>query len=166
MEYVLESSRARRFTQDQRAELLLGALALGVVVLIYAILFFIIAQGWKSFSYNGLHWFGGGGRVEDQLHAMFGAGQAAEAQPYEFHAWPLIWSTFLIVGACVICSLIVSLLAARFLVEFAPKWLQKVLAPVIRLLASVPSVIYGLIAVIVIVPFIGNHLISEERKES
>ena len=35
-----------------------------------------------------------------------------------------------------------------------------------RLLAAVPSVIYGLIGVLVIVPFVGNHLISEERKES
>src|SRR5689334_4426559 len=98
MEYVLENERARRLSQDQRAELLLGALALAVVVLVYAMLIFIIAQGWKSFSYNGLYWFGGGGRVDDQLHAMFGAGQAAQAQPYTFHAWPLIWSTLLIVG--------------------------------------------------------------------
>ncbi len=34
------------------------------------------------------------------------------------------------------------------------------LEPVIRLLASVPSVIYGLIGVLVVVPFIGNHLIT------
>ena len=39
---------------------------------------------------------------------------------------------------------------------------QAVLEPVIRLLASVPSVIYGLIGVLVLVPFIGNHLISQE----
>jgi ABC-type phosphate transport system permease subunit len=30
----------------------------------------------------------------------------------------------------------------------------------------VPSVIYGLIGVLVLVPFVGNHLISTERKES
>ena len=29
-----------------------------------------------------------------------------------------------------------------------------------------PSVIYGLIGVLVIVPFIGNHLITEAQKES
>ena len=29
-----------------------------------------------------------------------------------------------------------------------------------------PSVIYGLIGVLVIVPFVGNHLISADRKES
>ena len=36
----------------------------------------------------------------------------------------------------------------------------------IRLLASVPSVIYGLIAILVLVPFVGNHLISSSQKTS
>ena len=38
--------------------------------------------------------------------------------------------------------------------------------PVVRLLAAVPSVIYGLIGILVLVPFVGNHLISEPRKKS
>ena len=41
-----------------------------------------------------------------------------------------------------------------------------ILQPVVRLLASVPSVIYGLLGVLVLVPFIGNHLISERSKAS
>jgi phosphate transport system permease protein len=36
----------------------------------------------------------------------------------------------------------------------------------VRLLAAVPSVIYGLIGVLVLVPLVGNHLISTQRKES
>ena len=34
------------------------------------------------------------------------------------------------------------------------------LEPVVRLLAAVPSVIYGLIGILVLVPFVGNHLIT------
>jgi phosphate transport system permease protein len=41
-----------------------------------------------------------------------------------------------------------------------------VLEPVVRLLASVPSVIYGLIGVLVLVPFIGNHLITQSENAS
>jgi ABC-type phosphate transport system permease subunit len=44
--------------------------------------------------------------------------------------------------------------------------MQAVLQPVVRLLASVPSVVYGLLGVLVVVPFIGNHLISEHEKAS
>jgi phosphate transport system permease protein len=36
----------------------------------------------------------------------------------------------------------------------------------VRLLASVPSVIYGLIGILVLVPFVGNHLISGGEKQS
>jgi ABC-type phosphate transport system permease subunit len=41
-----------------------------------------------------------------------------------------------------------------------------VLEPVVRVLASVPSVIYGLIGVLVLVPFIGNHLITQGDRAS
>jgi phosphate transport system permease protein len=60
----------------------------------------------------------------------------------------------------------VSLLSATFIVEFAPNAIRRVLEPVVRLLAAVPSVIYGLIALLVLVPFIGNHIITPEQKES
>jgi ABC-type phosphate transport system permease subunit len=41
-----------------------------------------------------------------------------------------------------------------------------VLQPVVRLLASVPSVIYGLLGVLVLVPFIDNNLITQHEKAS
>jgi phosphate transport system permease protein len=63
-------------------------------------------------------------------------------------------------------ALVISLLAAVFIVEFAPPPVKRVLEPVVRLLAAVPSVVYGLIGILVLVPFVGNHLISQGRKES
>ncbi len=59
-----------------------------------------------------------------------------------------------------------ALFVAVFAVEFAPDRVRAVLGPVIRLLASVPSVIYGLLGVLVLVPFINDHLIGEHRKAS
>jgi ABC-type phosphate transport system permease subunit len=53
-----------------------------------------------------------------------------------------------------------------FIVEFAPEGIRRVLEPVVRLLAAVPSVIYGLIGILVLVPFVGNHLISQSSKDS
>ena len=44
--------------------------------------------------------------------------------------------------------------------------MRNILQPVVRLLASIPSVVYGLLGVLVLVPFIGNHLISESSKAS
>ncbi len=58
------------------------------------------------------------------------------------------------------------MLSSIFIVELAPARVRKLAIPVIRLLASVPSVVYGLIGVLVLVPFVGNHLITASEKTS
>ncbi|MEA2167667.1 MAG: phosphate transport system permease protein [Solirubrobacteraceae bacterium] len=151
---------------DQRAELWLGALVSVVLLGVLAMVVFVFKEAWPSFSHNGLHWFGSGGNVDRQIQDIFTSGNLRRHPVYTFHAWPLLWSTILITGASVLIAFVVSLFVAVFLVEFAPEWMRAVLAPVIRLLASVPSVIYGLLGVLVVVPFIGNHLITEPQKHS
>src|SRR3954454_3623244 len=151
---------------DRRAELMLGALVCAVLVVVAAMLVFVAHEAWPSFANNGLHWFGGGGNVDHQIQAIFTSGDLRQAPVYAFHAWPLLWSTILITGFAVVIGFVVSLFVAVFIVEFAPDWMRAVLEPVVRLLASVPSVIYGLLGVLVVVPFIGNHLITEHSKAS
>ena len=151
---------------DQRAEHVLGALALAVVAIVVAMLVFVLREAWPSFSHNGLHWFGSGGNVDHQIQAIFTSGDLKQDPVYRFHAWPILWSTLLITGLAVAIAFVCSLFVAVFIVEFAPAWMRRVLEPVIRLLASVPSVIYGLLGVLVVVPFIGNHIISEKSKAS
>jgi phosphate ABC transporter permease protein PstC len=151
---------------DQRAELWLGAVVSVVLLGVAAMVIFVFKEAWPSFSHNGLHWFGSGGNVDRQIQDIFTSGNLRRHPVYTFHAWPLLWSTILITGASVLIAFVVSLFVAVFLVEFAPEWMRAVLAPVIRLLASVPSVIYGLLGVLVVVPFIGNHLITEPQKHS
>ncbi len=163
-EFLLEAEEPR-FSEDQRAELWLGALVCGVVVSLLAMFVFIVAQGWPSFAHNGLAWFASGGKVDDQLTRIANSGSGAHAI-YTFRAWPLIWSTFLTTVGAVVISFIASLFVAIFMVEFAPAPVQRVLEPVIRLLASVPSVIYGLLGVLVVVPFIFHHLISNQMEQS
>ncbi len=151
---------------DQRAERMLGTLVCAVVGLLLALIVTVFVRAWPSFSHNGLAWFGAGGSVEAQLNAIYLSGLSAGHDVYTFHAWQLIWSTILIVGGAIAIALFCSLFVAVFIVEFAPGWMRNVLQPVVRFLASVPSVIYGLLGVLVIVPFIGNHLVTESQKAS
>jgi phosphate transport system permease protein len=160
----LEQSQG--ISQDQRAELGLGALVFVVVGLLLAMLAFVIYQAWPSFAHNGLHWFGAGGSLDQQIQAMVTSGDLKQAPVYTFHAWPLIWSTILTTAGAVPIAFVASLFIAVFIVEFAPPWLRRTLEPVVRLLASVPSVIYGLAGVLVLVPLIGNHLITQSEKAS
>ena len=151
---------------DQRAGRMLGALVCAVVGLLLAMIVTVLVRAWPSFSHDGLAWFGAGGSVEDQLNAISLSAQTGAEYVYTFHAWPLIWSTILITGGAVIIALFSALFVAVFIVEFAPEWMSNILQPVVRFLASVPSVIYGLIGVVVLVPFIGNHLVTEGQKNS
>jgi phosphate transport system permease protein len=151
---------------DQRAERLLAPLVCTVVGLLLALIVTVFVHAWPSFSHNGLAWLGSGGDVEEQLNQIYLSGLEGANYVYTFHAWPLIWSTLLITGGAVLLGLFCSLFVSVFIVEFAPERMRDVLQPVVRFLASVPSVIYGLLGVLVIVPFIGNHLVSEPQKAS
>jgi len=155
------------WSDEQRAEFALGALSCVVVGLLLAMLAFVFQQAWPSFSHNGLSWFGsGGGGVDNEVQAIAASGDLTTAPVYALHAWPLIWSTILITTSAVVIAFVCSLFVAVFIVEFAPGPLKRLLEPVVRLLASIPSVIYGLLGVLVLVPFIGNDLITQHEKAS
>ena len=151
---------------DRRTEVILGALSAGLLVLIGFMIVFVFSKAWPSFANNGLAWFGPGGDVDNQLANIFNSPAEPSNYVYTIHAWPMLYSTVLVTGGAVLFATVLSVLSAMFIVEFAPRPVQVVLQPAIRLLAAVPSVIYGLIALLVLVPFVGNHLITAGEKES
>ena len=159
-------SRLRQPWPDQRAERMFGALACVVLLLIVLMLVFVALRAWPAFRYNGLAWFGTQGDIDQQIGRMVNTGADPSPADYRFGAWPLIWATILTTGLAVLIGLGFALLSAVFIVEFAPPWLRSLAVPVVRMLAAVPSVVYGLIGVLVLVHLAGTHLISPERKRS
>ena len=151
---------------DRRAERTLGALAVVVLALIVLMTITVVGKAWPSFSHNGLSWFGSGGDVDTQLRAMHEQTPLPGHSLYYFRAWSLIWGTLITTVLAVALALLVSTLAAIFLTEFAPQPVRRVLEPVMRLLAGVPSVVYGLIGILALAPWINEHLISNSRKQS
>ena len=158
--------RLREPWSDQRAERTLGALASVVLLVIVLMVVFVAVRAWPSFQHNGLSWFTGKGDVDVQIGNQVNTGAQPTSADYQLGAWPLIWGTILTTGFAVAIGLAFSVLAAIFIVEFAPGRLRRVVVPVVRLLAAVPSVIYGLIGILVLVPFVNDHLVSEARKKS
>jgi phosphate ABC transporter permease protein PstC len=144
---------------------MLGALAVGVLALIGLMVVTVAINAWPSFSANGLRWFGSGGDVTTQFHAMQTGKPLPGHSILYFRAWPLIWGTIVTTVGAVVIALFVSTLAAVFVVEFAPPPVRRALEPIIRLLAGVPSVVYGLLGILAIAPFI-EGLISNSRKHS
>jgi phosphate transport system permease protein len=152
---------------DRQATRRLGAVACLVLLAIVLMVVFVAIRAWPTLHANGwVSWLGSGGSVDDQLGEMIKTGQNPPAAAYHLRAWPLIYGTLLTTGVAVVVGLVFSLFAAIFIVEFAPARMRAVVVPAVRLLAAVPSVIYGLIGILVLSPFVGNHLISPERKTS
>jgi phosphate transport system permease protein len=151
---------------DRVAERGLRALAALTLVLIGAMVVTVFVKAWPSFRANGLSWFGSGGEVDAQLRAM-AEGQALPGHSILYiRTWPLIWGTIVTTVPAVIIALVGSTLAAICLTEFASPSVRRTLEPLVRLLAGVPSVVYGLVGVLLLGPFINDHLISEARRRS
>jgi phosphate transport system permease protein len=72
----------------------------------------------------------------------------------EFGAWPLILGTLLSSAIALVIAVPLSLGVAIFLTDFAPLWIRQPIAFVIELLAAIPSVVYGLWGIFVLIPFL------------
>jgi len=152
---------------DRQAHRRLGAVACLVLVLIVAMVAFVAVRAWPTLAHNGgVAWLGPGGSTDHQLGGMISTGRHAPAAAYHLRAWPLVYGTLLCAGLAVAIGLAFALLCAIFIVEFAPRRLRAMTIPLVRLLAAVPSVVFGLIGVLVLVPFVGNHIVSAHQKSS
>ncbi len=76
----------------------------------------------------------------------------------DFGFFPFIMGTLWVTCVAVVIAIPLCLLTAIFLSEYAPSWIKEWTAPLIDLLAGIPSVIYGIWGILIIVPLIKNHL--------
>lgn len=141
-------------------------MSLLVGVLVVAMIVFVAVHAWPIFEHNGLSWLGSGGSVASQFERMQNTTAHVPPSTYHLRAWPLLYGTLLTTVAAVALATPLAVLSSIFIVELAPARLRALAVPVIRLLASVPSVIYGLLGVLVLVPFVGNHLVTASEKTS
>lgn len=155
-----------RLANDTRAELFLGAVACVLFLIIAAMIIYVFRKAWPSFEANGFAWFlnPSNGSIDLQIVDIFNS--PATEYVYEIGAWPAIFATILTAGGAGVVGTVFAVLTSIFIVEFAPPGLARLMEPVVRLLAAVPSVVYGLFGLLVLVPFVNDRLISESMRES
>ena len=73
-----------------------------------------------------------------------------------FGAWPFVYGTVVTSLLALAISIPIGIGSAIFLAELAPRKLSNGLTFLIELLAAVPSVIYGLIGIFLLIPFLFN----------
>lgn len=72
----------------------------------------------------------------------------------EFGIFPMIVASIYVTAGAIVIGVPVGILTAVFLACYCPKKIYKVIKPLINLLASIPSVVYGFFCLVVVVPII------------
>jgi phosphate transport system permease protein len=76
----------------------------------------------------------------------------------QFGLASVLVDTILVTGFALLIAIPISLLAAIYIVEYAPLRMRRTIRPFIDVLAGVPSVVYGLCAFIFIVPLVQHNI--------
>jgi len=121
----------------------IAAFAMAVPLLLAAIAIAVFAAAWPAFRT-----FGPGFLTSSRWDAVEGA----------FGAAPAIYGTLVSSFLALLLATPLAIGVAIFLSEFAPGWLRQPVAFLVDLLAAIPSVVYGLWGIFVLVPLLRTHV--------
>jgi phosphate transport system permease protein len=82
----------------------------------------------------------------------------ADVDPPHFGILPLVWGTMLIAAGSSLIALPIGLLSAIYLAEYAPRQLRATIKPTLELLAGVPTIVYGYLALSLVTPALRSLL--------
>ena len=133
---------------DRLYYLLLTVLALALPGLLLVLVALLVRSSWPSVQRFGLHFLWGSDW--DPVAGTFGAA-------------PMIFGTLASSFLALLIAVPLSLGVAIYLTEFAPKWLRQPVAFVVEMLAAIPSVVYGLWGIFVLIPFLRNYVVPPLR---
>jgi phosphate transport system permease protein len=129
---------------DRLASKVLFLLTLLPVLLLIAVTVALALRSWPILQEYSL-WELISGRVWKPQQGLFGF-------------WPFIAGTFWVTIVGVGLAVPPCILTALYLSEYARNSTRAVMKPLLDLLAAIPSVVYGVWGVLVIVPLVGDHL--------
>jgi len=132
------------FNREKLVELLLAMCAAISILAIILITVFIFAKGFPLIFKTGLSDF----LLEMKWSPSRGS----------FGIATMFIGSIIIILLSLLWAVPLSITVAIFMAEVAPRRVGKILGSLVELLAGIPSVIYGFFGLIVIVPFIRDHL--------
>jgi phosphate transport system permease protein len=86
------------------------------------------------------------------LDFLLGTVLRPEGNPPKYGILPLAWGTFVIAIGSSLIALPIGLLSAIYLSEYAPRRVRAVLKPALELLAGIPTIVYGYLALLLVTP--------------
>ncbi|MCK4322841.1 phosphate ABC transporter permease subunit PstC [candidate division WOR-3 bacterium] len=112
------------------------------IIFLFGIIFIIFREGIPIFREVGIFDF------------LFNKSWHPTHDPADFGILSLIAGSIIVTAGALVVSLPLGVGSAVFIAELAPPKIKEILKPLIELLASVPSVIYGLFGMAFLSPFI------------
>jgi phosphate transport system permease protein len=149
------------FLQRAGSQSLLRAVTAIAALCSFAIIFimlgFLFIYAWPAIVFNGINFFTGS---EWNIGNQYGASAAnAVAQPgASFGALVFIFGTLATACLTMLFAVPLSILVAVALVYRVAPQIRPLANALVELMAGVPSVVYGLWGMVVLVPWIGNTL--------
>ena len=101
-------------------------------------------------GFETVHFFRVSG--ESPVGFLTGTKLAPGNSPPRFGILPLIWGTLVIALGSSVIALPIGLLSAIYLSEYAPRPVRAVLKPTLELLAGIPTIVYGYLAILLVTP--------------
>jgi phosphate transport system permease protein len=146
----LEKEKDRRILRvegsvvsDRIYEVLTAACAFVVPALVVAIALAIFVAAWPAFSKLGLS-------IVTTSDWDVRAGR--------FGAAPALYGTLVSSAVALVIATPLAIGVAIFLSEFSPTWLRQPVGFLVDLLAAIPSVVYGLWGIFVLIPLLREHV--------
>jgi phosphate transport system permease protein len=136
-------TRSQIRTDDTMRWLFVGSAAI-VSIVIFSIIAFVGYQGSQTFK-------------DITLGEFFTSSDwSPSSQTPRYGAFAFLYSTLIMTALSVLFSVPLALSGAVFIAKIAPRWMREILRPAADLFVGIPSVVYGLIGMTVLVPALGK----------
>jgi len=122
-------------------------IAMGAALTIVAL---IVLVGWELYH--------GSGQAIGRFGVGFLGSSTWDPVTDQYGAWPFIFGTLVSSAIALLIAVPLGVATALFLTEMAPVGLRQPVVTVIEMLAAVPSVIFGLWGIFVLIPWLRDHL--------
>lgn len=134
--------KSKQIFEDRQGKFLCYVCLSLIVLLIISILYFIINKGITTFT-------------KDHLSIVeFFTGNQWNPGHHKVGALPMILTSFLVTILAAVIATPFAIGVAIFMTEYAPQKEIKILRSVIELLVGIPSVVYGYIGLMIVVPLV------------
>lgn len=128
-------------SQDKIFHIFVSFFSFVVLILFGFLIFQLVLLAWPAFSFLGFSFF---------------TSQTWNPAMNQFGALPFIYGTLASSFISLIIATPISVGTALILVEFTPKKISHILSFLVEMLAAIPSVVYGLWGIFILVPWVRN----------